>query len=250
MRAWWQCQKTTAIFRDTRDTERVESIRENLAEVEERIASALARSRRRREEITLIAVTKTFPAITIQSAWQAGLRDFGENYVQEFEAKVPQLASLGGARYHLIGHLQSNKVNKASPIFDCVQTVDSTRLASRLNQSRADAGVPALDVMVEVKLSTEESKHGCDPKDLPKLLDEIRALPHLRLLGLMTIPPFFEDPERSRPAFARLRELASGHGLHALSMGMSNDFEVAIEEGATHIRVGTALFGRRTKPAG
>ena len=249
MRAWWQCRKTTAIFRDTRDTERVESIRENLAEVEERIASALARSRRRREEITLIAVTKTFPAITIQSAWQAGLRDFGENYVQEFEAKVPQLASLGGARYHLIGHLQSNKVNKASPIFDCVQTVDSARLASRLNQSRADAGVPALDVMVEVKLSTEEGKQCCDPKDLPKLLDEIRALPHLRLLGLMTIPPFFEDPERSRPAFARLRELASGHGLHALSMGMSNDFEVAIEEGATHIRVGTALFGRRTKPA-
>lgn len=245
-----QCRKTTAISRDTRDTEKVESIRENLAEVEERIASALARSRRGRDEITLIAVTKTFPIDAIQSAWQAGLRDFGENYVQEFETKAPQLANLDGARYHLIGHLQSNKVNKASPLFDCVQTVDSTRLASRLNQSRAGAGSRPLDVMVEVKLSTEESKHGCDPKDLPKLLDEIRAMRHLRLLGLMTIPPFFEDPERSRPAFARLRELASAHGLHALSMGMSNDFEAAIEEGATHIRVGTALFGRRTKPAG
>ena len=137
----------------------MESLKENLAEVEKRIAAALARSHRRREEITLIAVTKTFPASFTRAAWQAGLRDFGENYVQEFEEKSPQLQGLDGARYHLIGHLQSNKVNKASPIFDCVQTVDSFRLAHRLNQSRAAAGSPALDVMVEVKLSAEQSKH-------------------------------------------------------------------------------------------
>lgn len=232
------------------DTGRVERIRENLADVEGRIASALARSHRRREEITLIAVTKTFPAAVTEAAWRAGLREFGENYVQEFETKAPQLPSLEGARFHLIGHLQSNKVNKSVPLFDCVQTVDSTRLAGRLNHSCAAAGLPPLDVMVEVKLSTEDSKHGCDPENLPALVDEIRALPHLRLLGLMTIPPFFEDPERSRPYFAQLRGLASKHELKALSMGMSNDFEAAIEEGATHIRLGTALFGRRAKPAG
>jgi pyridoxal phosphate enzyme (YggS family) len=226
----------------------VESIKENLAEVEQRIAAALARSQRRRDQITLIAVTKTFPASATRAAWQAGLRHFGENYVQEFEEKSPQLQNLEGARYHLIGHLQSNKVNKASPIFDCVQTVDSARLAGRLNQSRAAGGSPALDVMIEVKLSEEQSKRGCSPESLATLVDTIRALPHLRLLGLMTMPPFFDEPERGRPYFARLRELASQHGLHALSMGMSNDFEVAIEEGATHIRLGTVLFGRRTKP--
>ena len=226
------------------------SIEENLAKVEERLASALARSQRKRADITLIAVTKTFPASVTEAAWQAGLREFGENYVQEFETKSTQLGHLNGARYHLIGHLQSNKVNKASPIFDCVQTVDSARLANRLNHSRTESGTPVLDVMVEVKLSAEESKHGCEPERLSALLDDIRALPRLRLLGLMTIPPFFEDPERSRPYFAKLRELAFGHGLSALSMGMSNDFEVAIEEGATHIRLGTALFGRRTKPTG
>lgn len=232
------------------DTDRVESIAENLAEVEERISRALARSRRHRSEITLIAVTKTFPASATLAAWQAGLRDFGENYVQEFETKSPLLGPLEDARFHLIGHLQSNKVNKAVPLFDCVQTVDSARLAGRLSQSRAGAGLPPLDVMLEVKLSDEESKHGCDPENLAALVEGVQPLPHLRLLGLMTIPPFFEDPERSRPYFARLRELAVKYELKALSMGMSNDFEAAIEEGATHIRLGTALFGRRTKPAG
>lgn len=228
----------------------MESIKENLAEVENRIAAALARSQRQRDEITLIAVTKTFPASATRAAWQAGLRDFGENYVQEFEEKSPQLQDLEGARYHLIGHLQSNKVNKASPIFDCVQTVDSVRLANRLNQSRATVGLPALDVMIEVKLSDEQSKHGCNPGSLARLADEIRSLPHLRLLGLMTMPPFFDEPERSRPYFAKLREFASQQDLKSLSMGMSNDFEVAIEEGATHIRLGTVLFGKRTKPIG
>lgn len=236
--------------RNVRDTGGVEHLAENLAHVEERIAAALARCGRRREEVTLIAVTKTFPAAVTQAAWEAGLRHFGENYVQEFEGKQPELRDLAGARYHLIGHLQSNKVNKALPLFDCVQTVDSPRLARRLQQGLAAAGKTSLDLMIEVKLSEEESKHGCTPDELPSLVEGIQALPGLRLLGLMTMPPFFEDPERCRPYFARLRELAAEHGLGALSMGMSNDFEVAIEEGATHIRLGTVLFGRRTRPAG
>jgi PLP dependent protein len=225
-------------FGDTKD---VEHLRENLSVVEERLARALARSNRRREEITLVAVVKTFPASATLAAYQAGLRDFGENYVQEFERKAPELAGLAGARYHLIGHLQSNKVNKAVPLFDCVQTVDSAKLAQRL-----DRAGKALDVMIEVKLSDEDAKHGCAPADTEALRDAILALPNLRLAGLMTMPPFFDDPEQSRPYFARLRELAGRLGVQGLSMGMSNDFEVAVEEGATHIRLGTVLFGKRS----
>lgn len=209
--------------------------------MEERLAGALARAGRRREEITLIAVTKTFPAAVTVAAYEAGLRVFGENYVQEFEQKAPLLAQLEGAEYHFIGHLQSNKVNKAAPLFHCIQTVDSARLAQRLAQSGQ-----ALQVMVEVKLSGEESKQGCSPEDVPALVDAIRAMPGLTLRGLMTMPPFFDAPEQSRPYFARLRAIAGTHGLPALSMGMSNDFEVAVEEGSTHIRLGTVLFGKRS----
>jgi pyridoxal phosphate enzyme (YggS family) len=194
--------------------------------------------------VTLIAVAKTFPAEATIAAYEAGLRYFGENYVQEFEGKAPLLRGLIGSRYHLIGHLQSNKVNKATPLFHCVQTVDSVRLAQRI----ANTGTP-MEVMIEVKLSDEESKHGCAPAELPQLVETIRALPTLKLLGLMTMPPFSDNPEDSRPYFAQLRELAETHGLQQLSMGMSNDFEVAVEEGATHIRLGTILFGRRSKPA-
>jgi pyridoxal phosphate enzyme (YggS family) len=228
----------------------VEHIAENLVSIEERMAAALARCGRKREEITLIAVTKTFPARVTRAAWEAGLRHFGENYVQEFEGKSLELQGLAGTQYHLIGHLQSNKVNKAVPLFDCIQTVDSLRLATRIAGALQNAGKQNMDLMIEVKLSEEESKHGCPPEDLPALVEGIRGTPGLTLLGLMTMPPFFDDPERARPYFARLRELAALHSLAALSMGMSNDFEVAIEEGATHIRLGTVLFGRRTKPVG
>lgn len=189
-----------------------------------------------------MAVTKVFPATAILEAYDAGLRDFGENYVQEFEGKYEAVRHLAGARFHLIGHLQSNKSRKAAEIFDVIQTVDSEKLARRLNESARP-----LDTMIEVKLSSEESKHGCAPADLPAVIDAIRACPHLRLTGLMTMPPWDEDPEHTRPYFRRLRELAGQHGLPALSMGMSHDFEAAIEEGATHIRVGTALFGKRVK---
>lgn len=214
----------------------------NLASVEERILAACTRCGRRREEVTLLAVTKTFPAEVILKAYELGLREFGENYVQEFEQKAPLVRTLAGARFHLIGHLQSNKSRRAGELFDVIETVDSPKLARRL-----DALARPLDVMIEVKLSPEEAKAGCAPEDLPALIEAIRACPNLRLTGLMTMPPWSDDPEMSRPYFRRLRELAQEHGLRGLSMGMSHDLEVAIEEGATVVRVGTALFGRRKR---
>jgi len=162
--------------------------------------------------------------------------------VQEFADKQASVAGLEGSTFHLIGHLQSNKSAKAAEIFQVIQTIDSAKLARRLND-----GPHPLDVMIEVKLSAEESKHGAAPEQVPALVEAIRACPNLRLLGLMTMPPWSDEGEPSRPYFRRLREIAEAQGLKALSMGMSHDFEVAIQEGATHIRVGTALFGKRKK---
>lgn len=221
-------------------------MRERLAQVEARIVRAAERAGRRRDEITLIAVSKLFPAEALRRAHGLGLRDFGENYVQEFERKAPELAGLAGARYHLIGHLQSNKARRARELFDVVQTVDSPKLARRLDEAASEAG-RNLEILLEVKLSPEEAKHGAAPEDLAPLVEAARGCSHLSLAGLMTMPPWSEDPEASRPYFRRLRELGERFGLHGLSMGMSHDFEVAIEEGATHIRVGTALFGERRK---
>ena len=213
-----------------------------LADVKRRITQAAERVRRDPAQVTLVAVTKIFPATVIRDAYACGLREFGENYVQEFEGKVPALADLQDARYHLIGHLQANKSRRAAEIFHSIQTVDSARLAHRL-----DEGGRPLDVMLEVKLSPEQAKAGATPEELPALIVAARDCPNLRLLGLMTMPPWSEDQEQSRPYFRRLRELAAQHGLPHLSMGMSNDFEAAIEEGATFVRVGTALFGRRPR---
>lgn len=224
------------------------SVRERLAEVRDGIERASARAGRDPASITLVAVTKVFPAAMIREAYEAGLREFGENYVQEFETKAPEVSDLSEARFHLIGHLQSNKAKKAAELFQAIQTVDSAKLARRLN----DAGRP-LEVMIEVKLSGEvnlsgeAAKSGADPAELPALIDAVRGCNHLRLSGLMTMPPWSEDAELSRPYFRRLRELAQELALPNLSMGMSHDFGVAIEEGATHIRVGTALFGKRRK---
>jgi pyridoxal phosphate enzyme (YggS family) len=217
---------------------------ERIETVEHRIQTAARRAGRAREEITLVAVTKKFSAEVISEAYSLGLRVFGENYVQEFAEKRPALQSLTEAQFHLIGHLQSNKARLATELFGVVETVDSAKLARRLDES----GKP-LEVLIEAKLSTEESKAGAGPQELPALIDAIRACTNLHLTGLMTMPPWSDDPEISRPFFRRLAELARAHQLPKLSMGMSHDLEAAIEEGATHIRVGTALFGARPKAA-
>jgi PLP dependent protein len=219
------------------------SVRERVAEVRDRIDRAAARAGRDPGSITLVAVTKVFPASAICEAYETGVRDFGENYVQEFETKVPEVRGLIGARFHMIGHLQSNKARRAAELFQVIETVDSAKLACRLDEAGQ-----SLDVMLEVKLSAEQAKSGADPSELPAIIEAIRASKNLRLLGLMTLPPWSDDAEPSRPYFRRLRKLGAQHGLPHLSMGMSHDFEVAIEEGATFIRIGTALFGKRKKP--
>jgi pyridoxal phosphate enzyme (YggS family) len=232
------------------------TLSERLARVEERIQAAARLAGRARSEITLIAVTKKFPAAVVREAYQLGLRVFGENYVQEFEAKHVDLAGLiadlSDAEFHLIGHLQSNKARLAAELFQTIETVDSAKLARRLNQvgqaqaGQAQAGKP-LEVMLEVKLSDEAAKAGAAPEELPALIEAVRGCANLRLTGLMTMPPWSEDAEATRPYFRRLAGLARQHGLEKISMGMSHDLEAAIEEGATHIRIGTALFGPRAK---
>lgn len=183
----------------------------------------------------------------MRAAYQAGLRVFGENYVQEFAGKHPGLNDLAEARFHLIGHLQSNKVRVACDLFDVIQTADSVKLLQRLEAAAAEKQ-RELEVMIEVRLSPEDSKSGALPHELPALLASTEAYPHLAVTGLMTMPPWHSDPEHSRPYFQELAGLAKKFALPKLSMGMSGDFEVAIEEGATLIRVGTALFGARPKP--
>jgi pyridoxal phosphate enzyme (YggS family) len=191
----------------------------------------------------------------IRAAYAAGLRDFGENRVQEWEGKRGALTDLKDAKWHLIGHLQSNKAAWAAGLFHCVDSVDDFSLAQRLDRARGDAGGgEKLRVLLEVRVAEEETKSGVNATELPVLAEKVTALPGLHLSGLMCIPPFLEDAEQVRPYFRRLRELRDrlasqlGQVLPVLSMGMSHDFEVAIEEGATEVRVGTALFGQRPAP--
>ncbi len=218
------------------------------------MARAAERAGRRAEEITLVAVSKTFSADAIRAAYEAGLRGFGENRVQEFESKQPKLEDLADAVWHLIGHLQSNKARRAVHLFHRVDSIDSLALAQKLD-SAAAAESKRLPVLIEVHLGGEATKSGVAENDLPALADGIEKLSHLELRGLMTIPPYCDDPEAARPYFRKLRELRDGisqrleRELPALSMGMSHDFEVAIEEGATEIRLGTALFGQRNQRA-
>jgi PLP dependent protein len=220
----------------------LESFEQRLAAVRERIENACARAHRSPDSVRLLAVTKVFGPEAILEGYAAGLRDFGENYVQEMERKSSAVAGLAGASFHLIGHLQSNKTKKAAELFSSIDSVDSAKLVTRL-----DAEAKPLDIMIEVKLSPEENKSGADPADLSAIVDVIRASANLRLTGLMTVPPWSEDAELARPCFAQLRELAARYAISELSMGMSNDLEVAIEEGATWVRVGTALFGKRKR---
>lgn len=232
----------------------VEELLRRLEGVRERIALSASHSGRRPEEIRLIAVSKTHPAEILRRAIEAGVTDLGENRVQEAEAKIPEVG-LDTVRWHLIGHLQSNKARRAVQLFGLIHSLDSKELALRLNRLCNEEGRPLLEVMIQVDLGGEETKTGVSEAGLPELVQQVAACEHLRLKGLMTLPPFFEDSERVRPYFVGLRQLrdrykalgAFGDEPGELSMGMSNDFEVAVEEGATMVRVGTAIFGQRGK---
>lgn len=221
----------------------------NVSRVREQMAEAASRAGRDPASVRLVAVTKTFPAGTVQAGYECGLRDFGENRVQEFCQKLPSLHT-PGATFHLIGHLQSNKVQQATA-FDWIQTVDSERLARRLSQAALEAR-KTIPVLIEVKLDEEPAKSGISENELAGLVSAIAPLECLDLRGLMAMPPYTEDPEGTRPYFRRLREWRdrfqeSGFPrLRELSMGMTHDFGVAIEEGATIVRIGTALFGSRS----
>lgn len=228
---------------------------ENIARVRERIAIAAERARRRAEEITLVAVSKTFPAEAIRAAYEAGVRHFGENRLQEFEAKRAALADLQGVTWHMIGHIQSNKARKVAELFGRVDSIDRFSLAEKLDAAIAEgARGERLPVLIEVKLGGEETKSGVEEASLAQLAEDVmQKCSDLVLRGLMAIPPYAEDAEQARSYFRRLRELRDelqrkiGRELPVLSTGMSHDFEVAIEEGATEVRIGTAIFGERRK---
>ncbi len=226
---------------------------ENLNQVQQRIAAACERAGRDPATITLLAVTKTVPPEIVREAAQLGLSLFGESKVQEAKAKIPLCP--GRLRWHMVGHLQSNKARDAVALFDMIQSVDNLRLAEEINR-RAELAAKTMPILLEVNIVGEASKFGYPPDRLLAELERLNALPRLEIHGLMTIPPFTPQPERARPVFRQLRQLREqceqilGAPLPHLSMGMTGDFEVAIEEGATMVRVGTALFGERNpKPA-
>jgi pyridoxal phosphate enzyme (YggS family) len=231
-------------------------IADRVASVRERIARAAERAARTPEAVTLVAVSKTFPAEAVRAAFDAGVRHFGENRVQEAEPKIAALQALRaeGLRWHLVGHLQSNKVRKAVPLFDVIQSVDSAELARRLDRVASEVGRP-VRALVQVDLAGEATKFGLPEAEAPGVLEEMHGLGSLYVEGLMVMPPYLEDPEAVRPYFRRLRALRdrlAAAGLldgADLSMGMSHDFETAVEEGATIVRVGTAIFGEREAAA-
>ena len=227
--------------------EEEDSFQRRLDLVENRIARALERSGRKRSDLSLVAVTKRFSAQRMREAYAAGLRDFGENYIQEFAGKRAELEDFADSRFHLIGHLQSNKAKQAAELFQVIETVDSSKLLRRLNSIAGELR-SAVEVLFEIKLSNEENKTGASPEELAEMVEAAEDCPHLMISGLMTVPPWSENPEDSRPYFRNLAALSKQYGFSTISMGMSGDFEVAIEEGSTAIRVGTALFGPRPKP--
>ena len=229
------------------------TIRENILRIQDRIAKAQQKSPHP-AEVTLIAVSKTHPPESIREAYEAGLRHFGENRVQEWEGKRPQLEDLQ-ATWHLIGHLQSNKSARAAKVFHSIDSVDDFALAQRLDQTRSELNPKEkLRILIEVRVENEATKTGAELQTVPQLLQKLTQLKNLHVAGLMCIPPFLEDQEKVRPYFQRLRKLrddlaaSSGLLLPVLSMGMSHDFEIAIQEGATEVRIGTAIFGTRPKP--
>ncbi|MCA1604249.1 MAG: YggS family pyridoxal phosphate-dependent enzyme [Acidobacteria bacterium] len=228
------------------------SLNERLSNVRNRLEGAALRANRTPEQVTLIAISKTHTAETIRAGQELGITDFGENRVQEAEGKIAELGR-NSSRWHLVGHLQANKARRAISLFDIVHSLDTVALARRLDRLCLQEGRMELPVLIQIDLGGEETKTGIDPRQLPKLLDALKDCPRLRLVGLMTLPPYFEDPECGRPYFKTLRELRDelqvegrfGAQSGELSMGMSHDFEIAIAEGATMVRVGTAIFGER-----
>jgi pyridoxal phosphate enzyme (YggS family) len=217
-------------------------IEANIKEVQKRIAQACERAGRSPGEVTLVAVTKTVAPSAIEAAFQVGIRHFGENRIQEAEAKLGQLQNLNPRpTWHMVGHLQTNKAKTALELFDIIHSVDSIKLAEVLSR-RAERKVP---ILLEVNIASEESKFGFAEEGLASAIKQISLLPNLEIKGLMTIAPLVEDQEEVRPVFRRLRQLRDSLGLEHLSMGMTDDFEVAIEEGATMVRIGRAIFGPR-----
>jgi len=229
------------------------SIATDLASIRDRISSAARRSARNPGDIALMAVCKTFPAAAILEAYGAGQRLFGENRVQEFAEKFPAVANLPDVHFHMIGHLQSNKAGKAAEIFHAIDSLDSAKLAQRLNEAARKFG-KTLDIMLEINVGGEEAKSGLalDSPEIDAILQQAKDWPNLKFRGLMTVPPFTDDPEGARPYFRKLRDLRDrlarsfpAMNFDTLSMGMSHDFEAAIEEGSTCVRIGTAIFGQR-----
>lgn len=228
------------------------SIAQNIRSIRERIARAATTRQRAPEEVTLLAISKTFPIESIALAVEAGVRQFGENRVQEAEDKIPYFSGNPMLEWHLVGHLQSNKTRRAAELFDVIHSLDSVKLASRLNQACLEVG-KVVSILLQVDLGGEATKFGAHPDQIPEIIEGLSVMKGLRLDGLMIIPPFLQDPEQVRPYFQKLRKLKDTLeseqpgclGRQHLSMGMSHDFEVAIEEGATIVRIGTAIFGSR-----
>jgi pyridoxal phosphate enzyme (YggS family) len=229
-----------------------EQLGARIAQIRAQIEAAALKCGRLPQEITLVAISKTHPVSAIRSAIALGASDIGENRVQEAEQKINEVGR-NAARWHLVGHLQANKARRAVQLFDVIHSLDSLELARRLDRLCDEEGRESLEVLVQVDLGHEETKTGIDERELRNLIEGLRSLERVQCVGLMTLPPFFDDPEQARPFFRRLRELrdelaaqgAFGERRGELSMGMTNDFEVAIEEGATMVRIGTAIFGQR-----
>lgn len=223
-----------------------------IAQIRAEIEAAALKSGRSPQEVTLIAISKTHPASLVRTAIELGLTDIGENRVQEAEQKINEVGR-HAARWHLVGHLQANKARRAIQLFDVIHSLDSLELARRLDRLSREEGRESLPVLIQVDLGHEETKSGVDEHQLPQLVDNLKELERIQFVGLMTLPPFFDDPEQTRPFFRRLRELRDelraqnvfGDQRGELSMGMTHDFAVAIEEGATMVRIGTAIFGER-----
>jgi pyridoxal phosphate enzyme (YggS family) len=230
-----------------------QTLSDRLADVRRRIEAAAGRSNRELDQITLVAISKTHPTETLKAGVAAGITDLGENRIQEAEEKIVELGR-DAARWHLVGHLQANKARRAVVLFDVIHSLDSAALAQRLDRMCIEEGRAELPVLIQIDLGGEASKTGIDPRKLPELLAALRGCERVRLIGLMTLPPYFENADCARPYFKTLREMRDelqqqghfGERSGELSMGMSHDFEIAIEEGATMVRVGTAIFGERS----